>query len=246
MKFAVISDIHGNYLALEAVLDDMSRLGVSEAVNLGDHFSGPLEARKTADLLMTKKFPSIRGNHDRQLLEQQPNEMGASDRVAFDQLEQKHIDWLSDLPPTMMYKDEVFLCHGTPISDLSYWLETVTQNAEIHITPIEKIEEEAEDINATLILCGHTHIPRCVELCDGRKIVNPGSVGAPGYDDDAPVYHLMQAGTPDASYAIVEKTGARWDVTFRLVPYDNVSMSVLAQENGRDEWASALATGWVR
>ena len=180
MKFAVISDIHGNFLALEAVLDDMSRLGVSEAVNLGDHFSGPLEARKTADLLMTKKFPSIRGNHDRQLLEQQPNEMGASDKVAFDQLEQKHIDWLSDLPPTMMYKDEVFLCHGTPISDLSYWLETVTQNAEIHITPIEEIEEEAEDINATLILCGHTHIPRCVELRDGRKIVNPGSVGAPG------------------------------------------------------------------
>jgi predicted phosphodiesterase len=64
MKFAVLADIHGNALALEAVLKDMDQLGLSTAVNLGDFFSGPLDAAKTASLLMDRDFLSIRGNHD--------------------------------------------------------------------------------------------------------------------------------------------------------------------------------------
>jgi predicted phosphodiesterase len=65
MKLAVIADVHGNSAALEAVLADIEAAGVTEVVNLGDHVSGPLDPGGTADLLMARGFPSIRGNHDR-------------------------------------------------------------------------------------------------------------------------------------------------------------------------------------
>src|SRR5678815_3097037 len=69
MKFAAIADVHGNCAALEAVLADIAAAGIAEVVNLGDHVSGPLEPRRTADLLMQCAFPSIRGNQDRILVE---------------------------------------------------------------------------------------------------------------------------------------------------------------------------------
>jgi hypothetical protein len=56
----------------------------------------------------------------------------------------------------------------------------------------------------------------------------------------------MQTGTPDASYAIIERRDHRWQVTFRQVPYDHDAMAELARANGQPDWASALATGWVR
>lgn len=68
MKLAVISDIHGNLLALEAVLADIAHQRVDQTVNLGDILSGPLQPAETADLLMAQDFLTIRGNHERQLL----------------------------------------------------------------------------------------------------------------------------------------------------------------------------------
>lgn len=245
MKFAAIADVHGNCLALEAVLADMDSLGISEAVNLGDHVSGPLEARRTADLLMQRDFPTIRGNHDRWIVRDDPARMTGSDIMARKQLDETHLDWLRSLPATLAYRDEVFLCHGTPHRDTRYWLERITEDGVVAASHIEDIEREATGISASLVLCGHSHIPRAVRLRDGRIVVNPGSVGCPGYEDINPVYHIMQAGTPDASYAILEKTPAGWTTTFRQVPYDNMAMAELARKNGRNEWADALATGWI-
>ena len=69
MKVAVISDIHGNRLALEAVLDDIRRQKVDAIFNLGDLLSGPLEPNWVADILMDLDIPTVRGNHDRALIE---------------------------------------------------------------------------------------------------------------------------------------------------------------------------------
>jgi putative phosphoesterase len=245
MKFAVLADIHGNSSALAAVLKDMERLGVDEAVNLGDHLSGPLDAVGSADLLMDRDFVTIRGNHDRWLTETDPSKMGASDKVAFEQLHRTHLDWLKAQPATRTTFDEVFLCHGTPTNDQTYWLERVDANHSVRSATLQEIEAEVGDISASLILCGHTHIPRIVRLRSGQVILNPGSIGCPGYDDDTPIYHQMQTGTPNASYAIAEKTGDSWSVTFRSVPYDSRPMIDLARRRGREEWARALETGWV-
>ena len=59
MKFAAIADVHGNCIVLKAILADIDFLGITEVVNLGDHLSGPLEARRTADLLMGRSIPSM-------------------------------------------------------------------------------------------------------------------------------------------------------------------------------------------
>ena len=245
MKLAIIADIHGNSAALEAVLADMDSLAISDAINLGDHLSGPLDASGTAEILISRNFPSILGNHDRWLLETSPSEMGASDKVAFDQLTQTHLDWLRGMPKTLTLFHEIFACHGTPDNDLSYWLERVDTDGNVRAASLEEVEAEALGVGASLILCAHTHVPRVVRLRDGRMILNPGSVGCPGYDDDQPVYHKMQTGTPNASYAIAEKVQSGWIFTFRSVPYDSRDMVALAFSHGRDEWGRALATGWI-
>ncbi|MEP3196727.1 MAG: metallophosphoesterase family protein [Lentilitoribacter sp.] len=245
MKLAVIADIHGNDLALEAVLADIKQHGISDIVNLGDCFSGPLNAAKTADILIKHDFPTIRGNHDRYLIEQKLEDMGPSDACSYAQLEQHHIDWLRSLPETLIYHDDIFLCHGTPESDTTYWMERVTDNAEIVSRTQKEIQEHAKGIDCSLILCGHTHLPRTCKFTNGKMLVNPGSVGCPGYDDDQPIYHKVETGHPNASYAIVEKSTLGWDVTFRQIAYDHMKMSELAGQNGRPEWANALATGWL-
>ncbi len=244
MRFAAFADIHGNALALKAVLDDMHTLGIRQAVNLGDVFSGPLDAAATAALLQERDIPTIRGNHDRYLIEQNRADMGPSDQVAFDQLGPAQFEWIAGLPPTRTVFDEVFLCHGTPSSDGTYWLDRISDTGVPRPATLDEVRAEAKGIDAPVILCAHTHIPRSVRLPDGRLIVNPGSIGCPAYDDDLPVYHHMQTGTPDASYAILEKAGAGWRVTFRNVPYDNQSASDMAARRGRPDWARALSTGW--
>lgn len=244
MRFAVLADIHGNAHALAAVLHDMDALGISTAVNLGDCFSGPLDAAETATLLMDRNFPTIRGNHDRYLIEQHPSDMGPSDKAAFDQLNRAHLAWIADLPETLTVFDDVFLCHGTPSCDNTYWLEQVDENGTVRPSTLQEIQAQAAGIDASLILCAHTHIPRCVRLPDARTIVNPGSVGCPAYDDDMPIYHRMQTGTPNASYAVVETSLDGWRISFRSVPYPSDKASELAARNGRPDWARLLATGW--
>lgn len=246
MRIAVIADIHGNHAALEAVLADIRAQGADLTVNLGDHLSGPLEARRTADLLIGLGLPSVRGNHDRWLVEREAAAMGPSDRAALAQLDRRHLDWLAALPPTLTVEGEILLCHGTPASDTTYWLEAVTAEGVPHLASVDAIAAAAAGIDLPVILCGHTHIPRAVRLPDGRLIVNPGSVGCPGYEDDTPVPHAMQAGTPDASYALLDRRDGRWRASFRQVPYDHMAMAALARRAGRPDWERALATGWMR
>ncbi|HEY4987157.1 MAG TPA: metallophosphoesterase family protein [Bradyrhizobium sp.] len=244
MRFAAIADIHGNCLALEAVLADIAAIGITEVVNLGDHVSGPLEPRRTADLLIARGFTSIRGDQDRRLVELGPP--GTSQRRDHRQLERRHLDWLAGQPPTLVYRDEVLLCHGSPRNDAAYWLDRVTADGAIQASPIADIEVDAAGVATTLILCAHTHIPRVVRLRDGRLVVNPGSVGCPGYDGTRPVYHKVETGTTDACYAILERSPQGWRVTLRYVPYDHMAMAELARTNAMPVWASALATGWVK
>jgi len=246
MRFAAIADVHGNYLALEAVVADIRAQGIDDIVNLGDMASGPLDARRTMDALMALDAIHVLGNHDRYLIEWLPEKMGSWDRPAHAQLETRHLDWLRAVPPTLVFRDQVFLCHATPDSDEVYWLETVLPDGTVRMSTLETIEKAAEGITQRLILCGHSHIARAVRLRDGRMIVNPGSVGSPGYRDIHPFPHVMEAGTPDARYAILELVDGNWRVTFRHVPYNHDAMAALARRNGQPELASALATGWIK
>jgi diadenosine tetraphosphatase ApaH/serine/threonine PP2A family protein phosphatase len=246
MRFAAIADVHGNYLALEAVLADIRAEGIGDIVNLGDMASGALDARRTMDALMALDAVHVLGNHDRYLIDRPPEKMGSWDRPAHAQLDKHHLDWLRAVPKTAVFRDQVFLCHATPDHDEIYWLETVLPDSTVRMSSWEAIEGRAQGITQSLILCAHTHLARAVRLRDGRLIVNPGSVGSPGYRDSHPFPHVIEAGTPDARYAILELVGSAWCVSFRHVPYDHEAMAAMARGKGFAEFASVLATGWVR
>ena len=245
MRFAAIADIHGNCAALEAVLDDIASLGIRDIVNLGDCLSGPLEAARAADLLMLLDAVTVRGNHDRYLIETPAGELAPSDAHAHAQLAPRHLDWLRRLPVSAVFREEVLLCHATPQNDNVYWLEQVSPEGHVFLKSLEEIEAIAKGIEQPLILCGHSHIPRAVQLSVGQLIVNPGSVGCPAYDDDTPYYHKVEVGHGMASYAVLEKTSSGWVPQFRNVSYDHMAMSRLAAANGRADWAMALAIGRV-
>ena len=150
------------------------------------------------------------------------------------------------MPSTLTYKGRVFLCHGSPRDDAAFWLDHIADDGCPRPSGIDAIEAEAEGIDAEIILCAHTHIPRVVRLRDGRLVVNSGSVGLPGYDGKVPVPYVVEVGTPHACYAILEHAGAGWSATIRYVPYDTAAMAALARSKGMLNWASAIATGWVQ
>lgn len=245
MRFAAIADVHGNHLALQAVLADIALQGITDIVNLGDCLSGPLEAGETADLLMRLNAVTVRGNHDRYLIESAPDALPVWEQYAYGKLSPVHLDWLRGLPFSATFQDEVWLCHATPRQDDIYWLESVSPAGHIFLRPLQEIEAFAEGIDWPLILCGHSHIPRAVRLADGRLIVNPGTVGCPAYDDDRPFFHKVEAGHPMASYAVLEKRESGWTADFRTVAYDHLAAAALAAKAGRHDWARALATGWL-
>jgi predicted phosphodiesterase len=252
MKIAVISDIHGNLLALQEVLADADRARVDQIFNLGDTLGGPLASALTADLLMRRQIPMIAGNHERQLLTLPPEKLNRSDACTASEINAAHRAWLASAPPTHWLSDEVFACHGTPSSDLDYWLETITDDFGQHGSPgmraatqpevEQRLGQGAQADKATLILCGHTHVPRIVQL-RGITIVNPGSVGLPAYDDIHPFKHHVETASPHARYAIVEKTPHGWHTELRSVPYHVEPMARMAEQRARPDWAIALRTG---
>lgn len=119
MRFAAIADVHGNYLALEAVIADIRAQNIDEIVNLGDMASGPLDARRTMDALMALDAVHVLGNHDRYLIDRPPEKMGSWDRPAHAQLDATHLDWLRAVPPTRVFRDQVFSATRRPTATRS-------------------------------------------------------------------------------------------------------------------------------
>ena len=250
MRLAVVSDIHGNLPALEAVLSEIGRERVDRVVNLGDIVSGPLWPRETAARLRALDWPTIRGNHERQLLNPDTHRMGAADAFPRARLAEEDLRWLAALPATLDLGAGIWCCHGTPDSDLGYFLETVTSDLDRDGSPGVRAATAAEvtqrlgTVTAALVLCGHTHMPRAL-LTGGTLVVNPGSVGLPAFDDNHAHTHRMETGSPHARWALVERTDAGWQVQQRLTAYDWHAAARRAEANGRGDWADALLTGRV-
>jgi putative phosphoesterase len=244
MRIAVLADIHGNLRALEAVQTDLRAHSPDLVVNLGDHLSGPLQAAATADALMCTNYLHIRGNHDRQLLDRPVEDMRPSDQAAYSQLTRMHRAWLQSLPATYEIAPDILLCHGTPHDDLEYLLEEVRTDG-VHLASARLIRQRLGSVGAKLVLCGHSHIPRAVSIGDGVQIVNPGSVGLPAYDDDRPIPHCMETGSPHARYALLDREAAGWRINLVAVEYDWRAASEEARRANRPDWAHALATGYA-
>lgn len=242
-SLAVVADVHGNRWALEAVLDDLERRGVDEVVNLGDSVYGPLDPHGTASLLREWDPPSVRGNQDRILVDPpEPGERSPTHRRVQRSLTDDDLEWLSEHSPDPLRLNGVLACHGTPTRDDDYLVEEVRPSGVALRRPAE-LRDVLGPLEHEVVLCGHSHVPRLVQVRAEQVVVNPGSVGLPAYTDDAPHPHAMEAGSPHARYAVLTKKPDGWTVTHAAVAYDWDRAATVAEENGRKDWSAWIRTG---
>ncbi|KGM35010.1 metallophosphoesterase family protein [Inquilinus limosus] len=245
MRLAVLADIHGNLPALEAVLADLGRRGADAFVNLGDCVSGPLWPRETLDLLVAKDWPTVRGNHDRWVWEDGDDSPQSSDGYARREVGAAGRAWLGALPVRLELPGGITAFHARPEDDNAYLLEDVEAGRLVR-APADAIAARLGDVSGPVVLCGHSHLPWLLRLPDGRWILNPGSIGAPAYDDPTPPAHVSESGSPAARYAMLELDGERVAAELIAIPYDHDRAARRAAENGRPDWAHQLATGFSR
>ncbi|MEO1293865.1 MAG: metallophosphoesterase family protein, partial [Pseudomonadota bacterium] len=217
---------HGNGFALQAVLEDIDRRGITQIVNLGDTADANMNPGGTIRLLMERDIPSVAGNYETF----RPSQLSTDEE-----------NWLANLPPTLDLGD-IFCCHGTPHSNTEALIETITLD-HVSLGRSSAIAERLGDVRHPLVLCAHKHVPRTVRIHTGQMIVNPGSVGLPAYWNDEPCLHAVEAGTPHARYAILQPVPSGWDVAHVAVTYPWDLAAEMARQAGREDRAQFIATG---
>ena len=250
-RMAAFSDLHGNTPALEAFLEHVERLHVDLIVNLGDIASGGVDPRGTLDLLATRPdIITICGNHEHQLLTRSSFAVGGSDWLAAQVLSDAERAWLRSLPRRAEILPRVLAFHGSPDDLWCYLLETVDSQAgpsSLRVATDDEVTARLGDWAgaADVYFCGHTHLQRTRRLPDGSVIINPGSLGWPAYQDDSPLPHKVEAGTPHARFTLLDSKPDGWSVTECAIDYDVERAAGMALANGRDDVARALTTGRV-
>jgi len=245
LHVAVVSDVHGNRWALEAVLEDIQRRHVEEIVNLGDSVYGPLDPVGTAQLLIQNNIQCIKGNQDGIICSPSSGkEEPQSLRIIRQSLSAETFKWLESLPRTAILHDNIFICHGTPAQYDEYLLEAVTEHG-VFLKRSEELMSMLLSIKQSVVLCGHSHLQRVVSLPNGKLIVNPGSVGLPAYTDQKPLPHGIESGSPHARYCIVAKDEVGWSIDNVAIPYDWESASAVAAAKDRPDWARWIRAGRV-
>ena len=189
---ATLYDIHGNLAALEAVLaeipDDATIVVGGDIVTGGPHPSETLERLRS----FGDRVVWVRGNVDRELM---PGEKGLAPPGVLDptraKLTEEQIAFLHGLPATQQI-DRVLYCHASPRNDLDVFSDR---------TPEERIAFLFEDVDADVVVCGHTHI-QFDRTIAGKRVINSGSVGSP-YEEQPGAYWTLdlehrRTGYPDA------------------------------------------------
>lgn len=181
MRIAFISDIHGNFEALKAVLEDIKKLKIDKIYCLGDIVNYYYEPHKCINILIKKKIICIKGNHENILFKTLKNKKnknyyskiyGHSIDINIEKLKKNHIVFLKKLKKKLTIKIKnlkIILAHGSPWSVDTY----------IYPNFKNKIKKALMKYGADYIFLGHTHIPMNIKINRKTTIVNPGSVGQP-------------------------------------------------------------------
>jgi predicted phosphodiesterase len=224
MRVAVLSDVHGNLPALEAVLPEVNAAGVDAIVLTGDMTIGPLQPETLERLAsLGDRAVWVRGNCERHCVEAYdgtfqstgaPHEAGTI--WCGKQLSREWRDRLDALPLTVSLDVDglgpVLFCHATARDDEEIVLVD---------SPVEWFAEGFAGVSEDTVVCGHTHMP-FDRLADGRRYVNPGSVGMPYGRPGAAAYWALLGP----------------DVVLRRTPYD---AEAAAERMRPTEWPGAAA-----
>ncbi|NWQ39592.1 metallophosphoesterase family protein [Bacillus sp. EB106-08-02-XG196] len=221
MKVAFISDIHGNAIALDAVLKDIEQQRIDKIYVLGDIcYRGP-EPKRSLDLVRSLHTEVIKGNADEWVVrgvregevpEKALELMNLERQWIFEQLEPSDIDYLNSLPAQLNLRFEdvgISAFHATPTSLFDIVLPNADDNE------IESSLMHAQE--AKVYVYAHIHKPY-IRYLNGKVIMNIGSVGLP-FD-----------GLAKASYGLVEIEDGHLKTSIRRVSYELERVAALYHE----------------
>jgi len=236
MKIAFISDIHANFLALEAVLKDIKKVKADKIVFLGDASTLGVRPVESLDLLESLNCECVMGNHDEFMIDAEKIYKYTKDKLVIDTVEwsrQRHLphhfEFLRTFKPELripLSKDtEIFCSHGSPLSNM----ENVRPDSSL-----DSFTELMGEKRNGIFIGGHTHV-QMLRNVQGLRIVTAGSVGQPfvGYQMP-PVKH------PWAEYAVVGDAGRHYSIQFRQVEIDNdrINREILASDSPMNRFIS--------
>lgn len=208
-RLAVLSDIHGNLPALQAVMQDMEQFEVDHVAVAGDSICWGPFSRQALDIILDRRWALLRGNNEYYILDystaRAPKRWSSFTMPAFvhAQLGRQRLNLIASLPDALVlrFRDAapIRVFHGIP------------DNPWIAINPgsaADAVEEWLRGIPETFLIGGHSHI--AMERHIGRwHLFNPGSVGVP-LDGDF-----------TASYMILDGNADGWELTaHRRIPFD--------------------------
>ena len=216
MKIAVISDIHGNMEALNAVMKDIEDKKCEKVFVLGDYAMAGPEPSSVVGFFWTKKFDSnfsmIQGNTDLMIasydeelyktLKEKAPVMAEALKNDAEILTPDEKSFLKELPAQLEVEAggvKFLLVHGSPRKNNEDILPD---------TPLEKVEKMLEYVLADVVLCGHTHIPCGFQTSLKKTVVNAGSVGRPFTPK------------PQACYLIIDVVEGKCIFEHQFVDYD--------------------------
>ena len=234
MRYAAISDIHGNFHALKAVLEDAKRNGAEKFLLLGDYVADFPSPNEVVEQI--KNLPAceiIAGNKEEYLqnISKMPPENRTDRQFApmywnYDELTDENLHFLMNLPKRIDMEEEIHMSHssrdflGLPESGImrsSVFFEKMAEHEFSHadylemmrdyLTSEDKIMAAIKALPRGIYLFGHSHLQWHAEI-DGRVLINPGSCGAPLDFDTAAPYTII-----DMKETKIEERRAKYDLT---------------------------------
>lgn len=213
-RIALLSDVHGNLPALDAVLADIESAGITEVYCLGDLVGYGPDPAGVIDRVRSLGIPTIRGNYDDGIgnrrgecgcyyaTEQAKSDGAASYAFTDAALDDRDHEWLAALPDDIRLEEggvRILLAHGSPRKINEYLLLDRKD---------EQLARLADQSGADVVCVGHIHIPyhRTMTGGDGRTIhfISSGSVGKPKDGDPRAGWVEVALGTEDEVLAATD------------------------------------------
>ena len=243
MRIGIISDIHGNCVALDAILEDIKQTGVDQIVCLGDGVQGGPQPVEVVARLQELGCPVVMGNADDWLLtgvasdaeaisEERSVRLDAVREWQLTRLSPSDLDFIRTFQPTVQIEldgERTLLCyHGSPKS---------FDHVILPQTPDEEVRGYLEPQEPMIYTGGHTHTQFIRHF--GRTFhFNPGSVGV-AYRHDQPDDHFRL--DPWAEYALLSSSSGTLSLEFRRIPFDVGQLISVYRASGRPFADSSIA-----
>jgi putative phosphoesterase len=217
MKMAFISDIHGNYEALKAVLAKLDEFGISDIYCAGDTAGYYSQINECCEELRNRNIPSVMGNHDWYIAGGGfcPRSKSVNDCLNYQRkiIDKENLNWLENLPIRIQIDNKIQIVHGG-------WGDPIDEY-------LKPTQEYFRQVLGRIFISGHTHV-QTIQRFEDKLYCNPGSVGQP------------RDGDPRAAFAIFD--GEQFEL--HRVEYDMQKVFDLMNAAGfNDYYYGGLKTG---